>query len=263
MKRATAKYTEGLDVVFAPADKLSPLSAEDLVAWAIDNHGSRFAVVTAFQPEGMVLVDMALRYAPGTRIVTVDTGRLPQETYDIMDAVRLRYGTGVEVILPDGDEVERMVGRHGLNLFRADPSLRKLCCQIRKVRPLERRLALNVDVWATGLRRQQSAERASVGKVETESGGAGRIKLNPLADWTREQVDEYVARHSIPVHPLLSQGYRSVGCAPCSRAVTPEEDERAGRWWWEQDGGKECGIHVAPDGKFKRTLDVLLEEILH
>ena len=101
MKRATAKYTEGLDVAFAPADKLSPLSAEDLVAWAIDSHGSRFAVVTAFQPEGMVLVDMALRYAPGTRIVTVDTGRLPQETYDIMDAVRLRYGTGVEVILPD------------------------------------------------------------------------------------------------------------------------------------------------------------------
>ena len=252
-----------MNQALAAADQLSLLSAEDLIAWAIDNHGSRFAVVTAFQPEGMVLVDMALRHAPGTRIVTVDTGRLPQETYDIMDAVRLRYGTAVEVILPDGDEVERMVGRHGVNLFRADPSLRKLCCQIRKVRPLERRLAKSVDVWAAGLRRQQSVERASVGKVEFEAGGSGRIKLNPLADWTREQVDEYVERHRIPVHALLHQGYRTVGCAPCSRAVEAGEDERAGRWWWELEGGKECGIHVTPDGKFKRTLDVLLEEILH
>lgn len=262
-RRTGAKYTEGLNLALASADKLSLLSAEDLLAWAIDNYGSRFAIVTAFQPEGMVLVDMALRYAPATRIITVDTGRLPQETYDIMDAVRLRYGNGVEVILPDADEVERMVGRHGVNLFRADPSLRKLCCQIRKVRPLTRRLAQSVDVWAAGLRRQQSAERASVGKVEAEGGDLGLIKLNPLADWTREQVDEYVARHAVPIHPLLSQGYATVGCAPCSRAVAAGEDDRAGRWWWEQDGGKECGIHVAPDGKFKRTLDVLLEEILH
>ena len=232
------------------------------MAWASNTHGPRFAVVTAFQPEGMVLVDMAMRNDPQTRIVTVDTGRLPQETYDMMDTVRLRYQTRIEVILPDAAEVERMVGRHGVNLFRADPSLRKLCCQIRKVRPLEQRLDGGIDVWATGLRREQSAERELIEKVE-DSGG-GRIKLNPLAEWTRGQVEEYITRHNVPTHPLLEQGYRTVGCAPCSRAVFSGEDERAGRWWWERDGGgKECGIHVTVDGKMKRTLDVLLEEILH
>jgi phosphoadenosine phosphosulfate reductase len=242
-------------------EQLSSLSAQELIAWACDTHQDRFAIVTAFQPEGMVLVDMALSYAPKTRIITIDTGRLPQETYDMMDAVRLRYGVHVEVILPDASEVERMVGQHGLNLFRADPSMRKLCCQIRKVRPLERRLRETVDVWAAGLRREQSEERNSVEKA----GSGTPLKLNPLADWTRGQVDEYVAAHGVPVHPLLLQGYRTVGCDPCSRAALPgEEGERAGRWWWEQDGGgKECGIHVMPDGKMKRTLDVLLEEILH
>lgn len=254
---ASLTYTEGLT-----AEHLSTLTTEELLSWAIETHGSRFAVVTAFQPEGMVLVDMAVRMNPNTRIVTIDTGRLPQETYDMMDTVRVRYGARIEVILPDSREVERMVARHGLNLFRGDPSLRKLCCQIRKVRPLDRRLESSLDVWAAGLRREQSAERESIEKVEYRAGRA--LKLNPLAGWTKQQVEEYVRVHDVPTHPLLEQGYRTVGCAPCSRAVLPGEDERAGRWWWEQEGdSKECGIHVMPDGKMKRTLDVLLEEIIH
>ncbi len=243
------------------AEQLSSLTAEDLMAWAVEAHGNRFAVVTAFQPEGMVLVDMAVRLNPQVRVITIDPGRLPQETYDMMDLVRVRYGVPLEVILPDSGEVERMVARHGLNLFRADPSLRKLCCQIRKVRPLDGRLESSLDVWATGLRREQSAERELIGKVEYRAGRA--VKLNPLADWTRRQIDDYIREHDVPVHPLLEQGYRTVGCAPCSRAVLPGEDDRAGRWWWEQDGGKECGIHVTPDGKMKRALDVLLDEIIH
>jgi phosphoadenosine phosphosulfate reductase len=243
--------------------QLSSLSAEDLMAWAQDTYRSRFAVVTAFQPEGMVLVDLALRRNASTRIVTLDTGRLPQETYDIMDAVRLEYGVPVEVLLPEASEVERMVARHGLNLFRADPALRKLCCHIRKVRPLEARLAATVDAWATGLRREQSAERAMIAKAEPPDKPGAPWKLNPLADWTQARVDGYIREHNVPVHRLLSQGYATVGCAPCSRALLPGEEPRAGRWWWEQDGGKECGIHVAPDGKMRRTLDVLLEEILH
>lgn len=230
-----------------------------MIGWAQETYGSAFAVVTAFQPEGMILVDMAMRHDPKTRIVTVDTGRLPQETHDMIDTVRLRYGVTIEVLAPDAGEVARMVRRHGVNLFRADPALRKLCCQVRKVRPLDVCLA-GLEVWATGLRREQSAERASVERVDDRN---GRLKLNPLADWTRADVDAYLAAHDVPRHPLLAKGYATVGCAPCSRAVEPGEDERAGRWWWERDGGKECGIHVAPDGKMRRTLDVLLEEILH
>lgn len=235
------------------------MPANQVIGWAQETYGSAFAVVTAFQPEGMILVDMAMRHNPKTRIVTVDTGRLPQETHDMIDTVRLRYGVTIEVLAPDAGEVERMVRRHGVNLFRADPALRKLCCQVRKVRPLDVCLA-GLEVWATGLRREQSAERASVERVDDRG---GRLKLNPLADWKRADVDAYLAAHDVPRHPLLAKGYATVGCAPCSRAVEPGEDERAGRWWWERDGGKECGIHVAPDGKMRRTLDVLLEEILH
>lgn len=239
-----------------------PLLAQDVVRLAYQRFGQNVALSSSFGAEDMVLVDMLMKVDSKSRIFTLDTGRLPQETYDMMDTVRLRYQTRIEVILPDAAEVERMVGRHGVNLFRADPSLRKLCCQIRKVRPLEQRLDGGIDVWATGLRREQSAERELIEKVE-DSGG-GRIKLNPLAEWTRGQVEEYITRHNVPTHPLLEQGYRTVGCAPCSRAVFSGEDERAGRWWWERDGGgKECGIHVTADGKMKRTLDVLLEEILH
>lgn len=230
-----------------------------MVAWAASTYGSRFAVVTAFQPEGMVLVDMAVRHDPQVRLVTIDTGRLPQQTYDMIDMVRVRYGVPIEVLMPASGEVERMVKRHGVNLFRADPSLRKLCCQIRKVRPLDLCLA-GLDVWATGLRREQSAERASVERVEERD---GRVKLNPLAEWTRGQVDAYLAEHDVPRHPLLDRGYATIGCEPCSRAIQPGEDERAGRWWWESGDSKECGIHAAPDGRMRRTLDVLLEEILH
>ncbi|MCC6539716.1 MAG: phosphoadenylyl-sulfate reductase [Bryobacterales bacterium] len=240
--------------------QLSSLPASELLAWAIETYRERFAIVTAFQPEGMVLVDMALKLAPATRLITVDTGRLPQATYDMMDAVRAHYGAPVEVVLPDAGEVERMVTRHGVNLFRAEPPLRKLCCEIRKVRPLARRLA-TVDAWASGLRRGQSAERADTPIVDRSSGP--QLKLNPLAAWTQAEVEAYAETHGVPMHPLLRAGYATVGCEPCSRAISPGEDARAGRWWWEQDGGKECGIHVSPTGKMRRTLDVLLDEILH
>lgn len=241
-------------------EQLSSLPAHDLLAWALATYAERFAIVTAFQPEGMVLVDMAMKLSPATRIVTVDTGRLPQATYDMMDTVRAHYGTAVEVVLPDTGEVERMVTRHGVNLFRAEPPLRKLCCEIRKVRPLNRRLA-TVEAWASGLRRGQSAERAETPVVDRYSGP--QLKLNPLAAWTQEEVDAYLAAHRVPMHALLHAGYSTIGCEPCSRAIVPGEDARAGRWWWEQDGGKECGIHVSPTGKMRRTLDVLLDEILH
>ena len=240
-----------------PTD-VANLSAQEILAWALRTHGKRFALVTSFQAEGMALVDIAARLDNSVRVVTLDTGRLPEQTFGMMEAVRERYGLTVEVVFPDAAEVEQMTARHGVNLFYNDLALRRLCCHVRKTRPLDRKLA-DFDCWAAGLRRAQSAERSSIEKAEIQG---GRIKLHPLADWTDQQLQEYLSRHEVPHHPLYARGYSSIGCAPCTRAIQAGEDSRAGRWWWEQDASKECGIHVSPEGKVQRTLDVLLDELL-
>jgi adenylyl-sulfate kinase len=225
-------------------------SASDILSWAIDTFGDEFAIATSFQKEGMVILDLASRISSNTRVFTLDTGRLPDETYRMMETVRQRYGIPVEVIFPERDAVEHLVAFHGPNLFYSSVPARRRCCEVRKVKPLERKLA-TLKAWATGLRRDQSESRAAVPKVERT---AGRIKICPLADWNPAQVDAYIARHDVPVHPLYALGYTSIGCAPCTRAVQPGEDERAGRWWWEEDAKKECGIHFAPDGTVARGI---------
>jgi len=230
----------------------------ELLAWALDRFGSRFAICTSFQDEGMVIVDMACKLRPGVRVFTLDTGRLPAETAVMIEMVEARYGVRIERVQADPGEVDRMVARHGADLFRDDPSLRKLCCHVRKTRPLQRRLE-SLEAWAVGLRRDQNEERAQTPKAERID---GRWKLSPLADWTQQQVEEYLLEHKAPRHPLYAAGYGTIGCAPCTRPVAPGEDRRAGRWWWEKDGQKECGIHVRPDGTLARTLDVLLDEIV-
>jgi thioredoxin-dependent adenylylsulfate APS reductase len=223
-------------------------SASDLLQWALETYGSSFAISTSFQKEGMVLVDLAARLSPGVRVFTLDTGRLPQETHEMIDTVRTRYGIAVEVVAPDPVEVERMVATHGSNLFFHSVQLRQLCCDVRKVRPLERKLH-ELKAWAVGLRRSQGEARANIGKVEEVD---GRVKLSPLADWRREQVEQYTREHNVPVHPLYARGYTSIGCGPCTRAVAEGEPERAGRWWWEEEAHKECGIHFLPDGSVRR-----------
>lgn len=238
--------------------ELESLSAADLLQWATTTYGSAFAVCTSFQKTGMVILDMAARISPNVRVITLDTGRLPEETHRMIDTVRERYGVRVEVVLPDPAEVEAMVDRFGANLFHQEPALRRLCCEVRKVRPLEGKLA-GFRAWATGLRRSQAQTRASVPKAEQQN---GRLKLSPLADWSAPEVDDYIRRHDVPVHPLYAQGYTSIGCAPCTRPVMVGEDERAGRWWWEQDEHKECGIHFTADGAVMRGPDVLLNDIL-
>jgi phosphoadenosine phosphosulfate reductase len=230
-------------------DGLEDKSAAELLAWALGRYGDRFAVATSFQKEGMAIVDMAWRIRPDVRVFTLDTGRLPEETHAAIEAVRQRYGIRVEVVLPDPAEVEAMVGEHGPNLFRSDPALRAMCCEVRKVRPLERKLR-TLDAWAAGLRREQSASRSQAPKVEA---GGGAVKLCPLADWTAAQVDEYLRAHDVPLHPLYARGYKSIGCAPCTRATREGEDERAGRWWWERGTEKECGIHFTNDGRAVRA----------
>lgn len=225
---------------------------------AIEQFGSSFAVITSFQREGMVLVDMASRINSGIRVITIDTGRLPAETHEMMDMVQRRYGVGIEVVRPDPAEVETMVRQHGKDLFRETSAHRLLCCQVRKVRPLNRKLQ-ELKAYAVGLRRGQSETRSAVEPVQVVD---GRFKLAPLADWTSEQVDRYLREHDVPMHPLYARGYESIGCDPCTRAIAPGEDERAGRWWWEQDTAKECGLHFTPDGRALRTVDLLLEEVL-
>jgi thioredoxin-dependent adenylylsulfate APS reductase len=240
-------------------ERLEHASAPSLLEWAIGEFGDSLAIATAFQAEGMVILDMVSRLPRRVRVLTLDTGRLPEETYKMIETVRERYGIAVETVAPDTGEVEAMVGLHGPNLFYREVPLRNLCCEVRKVRPLERKLR-ELKAWMAGLRRGQSDSRADVRKVEEIE---GRLKLSPLADWSAAEVSGYIREHDVPMHPLYAAGYRSIGCAPCTRAVAVGEDERAGRWWWELEANdKECGIHFTPEGKAERKLDVLLSEIL-
>ena len=235
------------------------LGAEEILRWGMNEFGPRFAVVTSFQKEGMVLVDMAARLGSPVRVITLNTGRLPTETHAMMATVEARYGITVERIAPDPVEVEKMVATHGLDLFRKEVVLRKLCCQVRKVRVLDRILT-HLDAYSVGLRRSQAESREA---VEQKAFIGGKWKLSPLALWTAADVEEYTVRNDVPVHPLYAQGYTSIGCAPCTRAVTAEEGERAGRWWWEVEGDKECGLHFSPEGKMVRELDVLVSELMN
>jgi phosphoadenosine phosphosulfate reductase len=220
-------------------------SPERLIEWGFERFAPRIALSASFgSPEGMVLLDLMHGIDPArTRVFTIDTGRLPQPTYDLIDRVRDRYGVEVEVWFPRPDAVQKMVREKGLNLFYESIENRRLCCHIRKVEPLERALT-DLDAWIAGLRPDQSVTRAEVNAVEIDDVHGGRIKLNPLAGWTKDAVLKYVAEHDVPVHALHAQGYPSVGCAPCTRAIAEGEDERAGRWWWENAETRECGIHT-------------------
>jgi len=202
----------------------------------------RVAIVASFQAESSVLIDMASTIRPDLRVLTLDTGRLPQETHDMIDRVRQRYGIAIDVIIPGPADVEEMVRAHGVNLFYESVELRRLCCDVRKSRPLARALR-GYDAWITGVRREQAATRAHTQVVTVDAEHGGIAKIAPLAGWTKQQVWDYIREHDLPYHSLYDSGYTSIGCAPCTRATTAQEDERAGRWWWEQGEVKECGLH--------------------
>ena len=225
---------------------------------ALREFGASVAVLTSFQREGVTILDMVQKLAPGTPVLTIDSGRLPQATLDMIRTIEQRYSLTVERILPDPAEVAAMVESQGIDLFRDSVPQRMLCCQVRKVRPLTKRLT-NMSAFFTGLRRSQSESRADIEVIDRSS---APVKISPLADWTTDDVLRYTSENNLPEHPLYAVGYTSIGCAPCTRAVAPGEDERAGRWWWETDTAKECGIHFTPDGRAERTVDVLLREIL-
>ena len=227
------------------AQRLAAAPAEKLIAWAIEQWGPRMAVCTSFQAEGMVILDMARRIDPKVRVFTVDTGRLPQETYDLMERVRERYQVEIEVFFPDPLQVEAMVRGQGPNLFYKSVEARLWCCHVRKVEPMRRALD-GLEAWITGLRRDQSHSRAMINKIAPDAEHGGLMKLNPLCDWTSVQVWDYISAYDVPTHRLYQRGYTSIGCAPCTRPTQPGDDARAGRWWWEQTIMKECGIHGLP-----------------
>lgn len=218
---------------------------------ALASHRS-VAFATSFGAEDMVLLDLIDRLALKVDAFTLDTGRLHEETYALMARARERYPrTPVRVMFPDAARIEAWVAAHGINGFRDGVELRKACCGIRKLEPLARALKGH-DLWITGLRREQSPTRSGVEVLERDEAN-GLMKLNPLADWSSADVRAYVQARDVPVNALHAQGYPSIGCAPCTRAVAPGEDERAGRWWWEQPMQRECGLHVGPDGRLVRS----------
>ena len=225
--------------------RADPMRAEDVLRLALDTFGQRAALSSSFGAEDMVLIDMLVKIDPKARIFTLDTGRLPQETYNVIDATRQKYGANIEVMFPQPDAVQRMVGEHGMNLFYHSVENRKLCCGVRKMEPLRRALS-GLDAWITGLRREQSVTRTAVHKVEWDEGNS-LVKINPLVDWSHDDVWKYISEHNVPYNALHDRGYPSIGCAPCTRPIQPGEHERAGRWWWEHPETKECGLHVGPE----------------
>jgi phosphoadenosine phosphosulfate reductase len=237
-------------------------TAVELLKWGMLEFGERLGICTSFQMGGMVLLDMAVRLGVGkVPVFTVDTQRLPEETHELIARTRDYYGVEIEVVYPDAAEVSDMAARHGEDLFRDAVAKRKLCREVRKVRPLQRKLA-TLDAWVVGLRREQGDSRESIQKVEWDLDNGGIYKLSPLSNWSDDDILDYVGRNGVPVHPLYEQGYTSIECAPCTRATFDGEHFRAGRWWWEQDADKECGIHFSPGGEVRREVDVLLQYVL-
>jgi phosphoadenosine phosphosulfate reductase len=235
-----------------------------VLEWALERFSPRISISTAFQIDGVALIDIAYRIDPTVSVFSVDTGRLPRETFVLIDQLLDRYpGLELELLSPTRTVVERMVERKGADLFYESVENRLLCCNVRKVQPLTKHLH-TLDAWITGLRRDQWATRTNIRKVEIDHDHGGIVKLNPLAEWTEEEVWDYVRDNDVPTHPLYAQGYTSIGCAPCTRAIQPGEQSRAGRWWWESNAPKECGIHCAIEtGGFEHELHALLSEDEH
>ena len=212
-----------------------------LLAQAVRKHAP-VTFANSMGAEDMVLTDLIARHQPGIRMFSLDTGRLPQPTYDLMQQVRARYSVPLHIYFPDAALVEGYVAENGVNGFYDSVELRKRCCHIRKVEPLRRALAGH-GAWITGMRREQAVTRDGL-EVSAFDGDNGLHKINPLLDWSSAEVWEYIKANDVPYNALHDQFYPSIGCEPCTRAITPGEDVRAGRWWWEDPQNKECGLHV-------------------
>ncbi|OGW35280.1 MAG: phosphoadenosine phosphosulfate reductase [Nitrospirae bacterium GWC2_56_14] len=200
------------------------------------------SLACSFSPEDVVIIDIAHGAGLDLGVFAIDTGRLNEETYEVSEALAERYRLKIDWYFPNHTDVEGLEREKGLFSFRESLENRHECCRIRKVEPLSRALS-GLAGWVTGMRRTQGVTRNGLSAIDRDEVNGGILKINPLLEWTEEQVLDYAKEHRLPMNRLFTQGYRSIGCAPCTRAVKPGEDARAGRWWWENAEQKECGLH--------------------
>lgn len=220
---------------------LTGKSAEAVLEYFLRDFEGKLAFSTSLGAEDQVITHMIAGIDKTASLFTLDTGRLFYETYDLMQETNDKYGVNIKVMFPDKDAVEQMVNEKGINLFYKSVENRKLCCHIRKVEPLQRAFK-GLDAWICGLRREQSVTRKEDQLVEWDANN-GLIKINPLIDWTEKQVWDFIKENNVPYNKLHDEGFASIGCQPCTRAILPGEDVRAGRWWWENPNTRECGLH--------------------
>jgi phosphoadenosine phosphosulfate reductase len=239
------------------ADTFAGLGLEQRLAAARAAVPGRLVFTTSFGLEDQAISHAIFSQDLAIDVVTFDTGRLFPETHQVWAETEQRYGRRIQALLPERRSVEAWVAQHGINGFRASVEARQACCGLRKVEPLGRALA-GASAWVTGVRAEQSAGRAMMSFAAIDSQHR-LLKLNPLLDWTRDRVSAFVRDHGVPYNSLHDRGFLSIGCAPCTRALAPDEPERAGRWWWEQEEKKECGLH-APNSANPETASALAQK---
>lgn len=217
------------------------LPANDIIKHALDFFGDKITFATSLGAEDQVITSMISAISKSANIITLDTGRVFPETYDLLHRTISRYQIPIKAYYPDASKVEDMVNAKGINLFYESIENRKLCCHVRKILPLQRALK-DKEAWITGLRKEQSVTRTDLKIVEWDNAN-GLIKINPLLEWSEKQLWDYIQENDIPYNKLHDQGFPSIGCQPCTRAIQKGEDVRSGRWWWEMPDSKECGLH--------------------
>jgi phosphoadenosine phosphosulfate reductase len=228
------------------AARLEGRDAAQIVNWALATFGAQTAIACSFSMEDVALVHLASQSGHPFRIVALDTGRLHEETLQVAEQLKERYGVPIEWYLPNQEALESFIRDKGSFSFRNSLEERKRCCQIRKIQPLRRALA-DCPAWMTGLRRDQGQTRTLLPVVDWDETFGGLVKINPLVDWNDEHLSALAREHNLPQNALYSNGFTSIGCAPCTRPTKPGEHPRAGRWWWEDPAHSECGLH--PSGR--------------
>lgn len=222
-------------------ERFADATPQEVLAWFLKVYEGRIALSSSLSIEDQALTHMIVKENAKTRIFTLDTGRLFPETYQLIDRTNLTYNIKIEVFFPDYREVQRMVREEGINLFYNSIESRHRCCAIRKLEPLKRAFQ-GLDAWICGLRHEQSVTRKDMRLVEWDD-IHGLIKVNPLINWSEEEVRNYIHKNHVPYNKLFDKGFPSIGCEPCTRAVKPGDDPRSGRWWWEAPDKRECGLH--------------------